>query len=202
VGVQIIATIAEADSMSAGTSIRLEDAQFKRFFAKVESKSPKLAEKAVNVSTAATLKAMKARFLPKRTGNLRGSYQSKKLEPLANEIFTPTKYASVIEFGGRARTVHAKPGKRLTIPIKKSVLTSTGAQIKKSSLDRLFRRLKKRKKGETQWSVMQDVGIVLAKKANLPRRKGQRNIERNAKPFAEGRLFREVVRAYRSLGFK
>lgn len=186
--------------MSA-SAMQFEDQEFKRFFKTVETKSPPLLQKSVNITTALTLKGMKQRFLPKRSGNLRGSYRQRKLDQLEREIFSDSRYAPVIEFGGRARTVHAKPGKRLTIPIRPNVLTSTKAQIKKSALDKLFARLKNRQPGETQWSIMQDVGIVLAKKANLPRRKGQRNIERNAKPFAENMLVRQVKLAYKKLGF-
>lgn len=188
--------------MSAGTSVVFQDQEFQKFFAKVKAKSPKLLSKAVDHTTAFSLRKIKEDHIPKRTGNLRGSYTQKAIDPITREIFSNSKYAPVIEFGGKARTVKAKPGKHaLTIPIKKSVLTTKTKQIKKSSLDKLFRRLKKRRRGETAGDVMQDVGIVLAKTANLKAKPGQFNIKKKTKPFAEKTLKKEVILAYRQLGF-
>jgi hypothetical protein len=187
--------------MSAGTSVVFQDQEFQKFFAKVKAKSPKLLSKAVDRTTAFSLREIKEDHIPKRTGNLRGSYTQKAIDPITREIFSNSKYAPVIEFGGKARTVRAKPGKRLTIPIKKDVLTSTRSQIKKSSLDKLFRRLKKRRRGETAGDVMQDVGIVLAKKAKIKAKPGQFNIKKKTTPFAEKTLKKEVTLAYRQLGF-
>lgn len=185
----------------SGARVVLEDREFKRFFATLQKKAPKELPKVVNRTTAFTLRELKGVFLPKRTGNLRGSYQQRKIDDLTREIFSDSKYAPVIEFGGKARKVFAKPGKSLTIPIKDSVLTSSKAQIKKSALDTLFRRLKRRRKGEKSRDIMQNVGIILAKSAKLKAKRGQFNIKKKATPFAEKTLFKEVKTVFTKLGF-
>ena len=179
-----------------------DDREFKKFFATLQTKAPKELPQVVNRTTASTLREIKGVFLPKRTGNLRGSYQQRKIDDLSREIFSDSRYAPVIEFGGKARTVFAKPGKHsLTIPIKDSVLTNSKSQIKKSALDTLFRRLKQRRKGENSRDIMQNVGIILTKSAKLKAKPGQFNIKKKAVPFAEKRLFKEVKLVFTKLGF-
>lgn len=189
--------------MSLGTNIEFQDKNMRKFLTELAVKSPKELTLVVKRTTAVTLRAVKEKFLPKRTGALRQSYMSKKVDDLTADIFADSKlkYANAIEFGDDPRIVKAKPGKFLTIPLRPEVLTSTKAQIKKSALDKLFARLKNRKSGETRGDIMQSVGVALAKEANLPRRKPQRNIQLKAKPFAEKRLAREVKLAYKKLGF-
>ncbi len=180
-------------------SVVFDDKEIKKFVSAIERKGPKLLETAVNKTTSFGLKKV-TDTIPKRTGNLRGFYQQRKTGQLERLIFSKLKYAEGIESGFRAKTIRTKRKKALTIPIKKSVLTSETKQIKKASIDKLFRRLKKRK-GKTSRQIMEEVGIVLAKKANIPRIRAQRNFERVITPATENRLRFNVIKAYRTLGF-
>lgn len=186
--------------MSAA-EVRFDKKQVEMFLKKAQSNSGRLLSDAINKTSAFGIRKVKEE-LPKRTGNLRGSYQVKKMGKFESEIFSKSPYSNAIEFGSKARVIRAKQGKRLTIPIKKEVLTSTRSQIKQSSLNKLFSRLKNKKRGETSGDIMRDVGIILAKKAKQRARKGQFNIRDKVRLPVENLLKKEVGLAYKKLGFK
>ncbi len=125
-------------------------------------------QQSLNVAAAYTIAQIKT-DLPKRTGNLRRQYMISKPSKYVRLVSTPSKYADTVEYGrnGNGRMIYPRtPHKMLTIPIKDSVLTATKAQIKKSSLDQLFRELGE-PNGRTKRQIMNDVGIILCKKARM-----------------------------------
>ena len=161
-------------------TVVLQDREIRRFVNGIEKKAAPLLDGVINKTTIFSLRIIKT-TLPKRSGNLRGSYQQKKVAKFTRFVSSDLNYADNIEEGSRSKTIRPKTKKFLTIPLNKNVLTSTGAQIKQSSLNSLFRRLSN-PKGKTRRQIQQEVGIVLAKKANIPPIKGQKNFERIIEP--------------------
>jgi hypothetical protein len=180
-------------------TVVFDSREIDRFVNDIEKKAAPLLAGVINKTTAISLRLVKT-TLPKRTGNLRGSYQQKKVDKFARLISSPLKYAENIELGSKARTIKAKHAKVLTIPIKESVLTSTRAQIKQSSLNTLFRRLKKRK-GKTSKEIQDEVGIILTKTARRKAIQGKLFFERIIQPKTQNVLNQEVIKAAQKLGF-
>lgn len=152
-------------------NVTIDDEELKQLIKKnIDTLAPEF-DRAVKESTAYGLKETKS-DMPKRTGNLRQSFQQRKIGALSREIYSESQYAAAVEDGAAAHVVRPKRAKMLTIPLRDSVLTSTKSQIKKSALDRLFRMLNKRN-GKTKREIYQEAGIALAKQARIPRRKGK-----------------------------
>lgn len=175
--------------------VRFSDANLQAYLKKVGPEIKKNVITAVNSTTAFGLKTVKTE-LPKRTGNLRNTYSQRKIGELAREIFSYSSYADSVEFGSKSRTIVPKRAKMLTIPLRGSVLTSTKSQIKKSSLDRLFRELKKiGKTKKTPRQVFDEVGIALAKKARLPARPGQYRVRDKILPMVRMEFMTNIKKA-------
>jgi len=155
-----------------------------------------LLSKSLDATVAFGLREIKS-GLPKRTGNLRGSYQQRPVSGvLRRTIFSDLQYAVANEEGAKAHTIVPKRAKMLLIPLREDVLTGTRSQIKKSSVDRLFNQLKK-KKGRSNRQIFDEVGIALAKKANIPAIKGNHKIRDVFLPKIATKLEREVLSALR-----
>jgi hypothetical protein len=128
--------------------------------------------------------------LPKRSGGLRSSYKDFKTGEFERTLATNLKYAGIIEDGGTRPEIRPKKRKRLTIPINDKALTNTKAKIKQSSLNRLFKqvgisksnKLYSKIKGKSVYQSMQEVGIVLAKRARSARIPAQHNIRDKVVP--------------------
>ena len=180
-------------------TVVFNDKELQRFVSGIEKKAAPLFDGAVNKTTAFTLRLVKT-TLPKRSGNLRGSYMQKKIAKLTRRVFSPLKYAENIESGSRSKIIRPRRAKILTIPLRRSVLTSTRAQIKQSSLNTLFRRLKN-KKGKTSRQIQNEVGIALAKKANIGPIRGQKNFERIIEPKSQAFLDARIGDIAIKLGF-
>lgn len=131
--------------------------------------------------------------LPKRTGSLRNSYRSKRLGRYSY-LFASTelKYADVIEGGMRARTLKAKPGKMLMIPItergRKQGLTESGARFRRG----------KTNKGRIK-ELIESGDIIFRKQVNLKRRKGKFYFRDKIRPAVQNRLRYNVIQAYKGL---
>ena len=137
---------------------------------------------------------------PKRSGFARKSFQLASLTPISYEIASKAPQVAVLENGAKAHTIRPKRRKFLTIPIKNSVRTKTG--IKQSALNKLFKELKSRgKKGKTTREVFQDVGIVLAKKANIPARRALKPLEREFVPIIDKKMLDSTNSMLSKLGF-
>jgi hypothetical protein len=188
----------------SGLTIKFEDKKMKAWLDRVIKKSPERLDSAVKLTTAESLGLFK-RILPKRTGLLRKSYLSRRIGPATYRIFPGVgeklQYANAVEFGAAAHTIVPKRAKMLTIPLRDDVLVGTKARISQSALNRLFRELNNRK-GRTKREIYDEVGIALALKANIPARRGQRNIEKKIAPQTRKILKKRVEQVYRSLGFK
>ena len=169
--------------MSAGISysITTDIDNVSRALKEATSKAVPAFSKGLNAVTARGLRTVKE-SLGKRTGNLRSSYQQRQVDTLVRSIFSELKYARANEEGAAPKTIYPRRAKFLTIPLNDSVLTSTKAQISQTALNRLFSELKKSTKGmhltpeqrqALRYSIMQRVGIILAKKANIPAIRGR-----------------------------
>lgn len=152
---------------------------------------------AVNKAAAQGMRKI-AEEMPKRTGLLRKSWRLSSPSIYSRLIRSISQYANTVEFGRTGgKTIYPKaPRKRLTIPIKDSVLTDTKAQIKKSALDTLFRRLKKPGK-KTQWQIMEETGILLLKSAKMSRIKGQYILRDRVRPHISDVINAEMETAIR-----
>ena len=152
---------------------------------------PKIS-KALDATVAYGLREIKS-GLPKRTGHLRGSYlQKPSAGLLTRTIFSDSQYAIANEEGARPHTIVPKRAKMLLIPLRDEVLTGTKAQIKKSSVDKLFNQLKK-KRGRTNRQIFDEVGIALAKKANIPAIRGNHKIRDVFIPKIANKLESEIL---------
>lgn len=179
--------------------IDFNDKEFKRFIQATDIKRVPIMVETVKKTTQFALRLTKE-TLPKRTGNLRGSYFQKKIDKLEREVNSKSQYAEGIEVGFKSKTIRPKRAKILTIPIKKSVLTPTGAQIRQGALNRLFNRLKN-PGGKTQRQIFDQVGIVLAKKARIPAIKGQKNFKLIILPKTQKKLELNLFKSVKRLGF-
>lgn len=108
------------------------------------------------------------RTWPKRSGGSRESFGYQKTGKFSFTISSDYKPVLAVDQGAPAHTIYPRQAKMLTIPIRKDVLTSTGSQIKQSALNKLFSSLKKRN-GRSVRQIFDEAGIVLAKKAKIPR---------------------------------
>jgi len=175
--------------------IRFDDSGLKAYLAAASKEVKAGVIQAVNKS-AEFAKQTVTIELPKRAGLLRKSYLVYKTGELSREVRSTLAYADALEFGSKAKTIRPKRSKMLTIPLNKSVLVNSGAQIKKSSLDRLFRELKdkkNRKKNRSQ--IYQEVGIALAKIARIPAQPGKFYLKNKVIPKVDVYYLKEVMAA-------
>jgi hypothetical protein len=189
--------------MSTAT-IKFDDKKIRKFLDETIRKSPGDLEKAMQKTTAESLIITK-KTLPKRTGLLRKSYLSRKLNRFTYRIFPGSgqklEYADAVEGGAAAHTIVPRRAKMLTIPLRDDVLVPSKARISASALDRLFRKLKNRK-GKSKREIYDEVGIVLALKANIPRTSGQYNFRDKITPRTRRILAKNINQVFKKLGFK
>jgi len=139
---------------------------------------------------------------PRRTGQLRNSYNAKKTDDLSYIVQSSLdpKRSDGFEDGTRAHTIYPRRAKMLTIPLRDDVLVSTRSRISKPSLDKLFRLLKKR--GEkTLKEIYDEAGIVLTKKANIPAIPGKHIIRDRVTPNTQAFMDKELATTAKELGF-
>lgn len=185
-------------------SIYIEDKNFVDYLKKNIRELANNIQRAVDNTAAFGLTETKT-TLPKRTGNLRRTYLQRKTGAFTREIYSNSQYANALEFGSKAHTITPKRAKWLTIPTKDSVLTSTRSQIKKSSLDNLFSKVGFSKKGtiyskvrgKTVGDIFDEVGVRLAKKANIPAQRGKFYLRDRVNPKIANKLSSEMDIAIR-----
>lgn len=184
------------------TTIIFRDKEVRAFLKKAERESPKLVIKALNRTAIFGIKQTK-KILPKRSGNLRQSYQISALSK-ESRLIAQTKLKAIgegIESGFKAKTIRPRRKKALTIPLRDSVLTSTRAQIKKSALAKLKKNLKNRR-GRSSRQIFNEVGIVLTRKARIPRIPGQFNFRDRIAPSTLKFMNRVFNQLFRQVGFR
>ena len=102
-------------------------------------------------------------------------------------------YSALVEDGGIRKEIKPKRAKWLTIPIGDKALVRSKSQIKKSSLDKLFKqvgfvkgtpKIYSKVKGKTVSDIFKETGIVLTKRSKPARVKAQKNLARFAPEIA------------------
>jgi hypothetical protein len=184
------------------TTIIFQDKEIRNFLKKAEVRSPQLVKKALNQTAIFGIKQTK-KILPKKTGLLRQSYQV-SAPSKETRLIAQTKLKAIgegIESGFKAKTVRPRRKKFLTIPIRKNVLTSTGAQIKQAALNKLFKNLKK-PRGRSPRQIFNESGIVLTRQANVPRIPGQFNFRDRIAPSTQRFMNRKLNQVFVEIGFR
>lgn len=172
----------------------MQDSGLRDSLERLVREAPGAVDSALRVVAIQGLREIKT-GLPKRTGNLRRTYNYRKTGVHQFTIASNSRYADVVENGARAHTVYPKRAKMLTIPLRDSVLTGTRAQISKPALSRLFAAI--RKGGRPAGEIYQSVGIALAKRANIPARKGSHFLRDKIGPSLQRAIETEILRAIR-----
>jgi hypothetical protein len=137
---------------------------------------------------------------PKKSGFARQSFQLAGLTPTSYEVASKAPQVDVLENGARAHIKRAKKRKYMTIPIKDSVVTDKG-KIKQSAKDKLFKQLKK-PKGRSKYQIFKEVGIVLAKKVNMPARKAKKPLAKIFVPKIDKEMIKNTNEMLTKLGFR
>ena len=157
----------------ARLSVSIDSSDTLKYLNKLENEFPKQLIEVVNKTTQFGLKKIKSEY-PKRSGQARQSFRQAKINKFSREISSNLPQVAALEVGSTAKTIRPKRAKFLTIPIKKGVTTKS--RIKQSVLNRLFKQLNN-PNGKTNRQIFNDVGVVLSKKANIPRQKGKKILE-------------------------
>ena len=180
--------------------ISVQDKNIRAFMNKMGEKAAEGIDKVVIKTSIYGLREIRSKY-NKKTGQARSSFIMKKIDNSNMKIISNAPQVLALEYGSRAHTVKPRaPKKFLTIPIKDSVKTPKTRKIKKAALRKLFRELKAAsKKKKTPYDVFQSVGIVLAKKADIPTFRARKPIQKIFVPKIQRKMTIEVKRLVRSM---
>jgi hypothetical protein len=165
--------------------VKFEDKQVRAFFKRASTKLDKVLETSLRKTAIYGISEI-PNTLPRRTGNLRGSYTIKKKNRFERLLFSSLPaQAETLESGRKARVIYPKRGKFLTIPTTDSVLTPTRSHIKQLS-DSAFKKALKKRKHKRYGD------IVLAKKAVQKAIPGKFYIKKKLTPKVDKFLLKET----------
>lgn len=164
--------------------IKIKDRDLQKKIKRAQKETPKKIRGVVNKTARASITKLKTE-LPKRTGNLRRSYNIFSEGTFGKKIKSSmTTIADIVESGRRARTIRPKRGKFLFFPVDDSVMVPSKARMKKLGKKRFQKEIKAG-------------NIAVAKKVRQPKLKGQKNIEREVIPFTDKFFEKEMDNAFK-----
>jgi hypothetical protein len=151
--------------------------------------------RAVTVASAESL-TYTQKTLPKRTGNLRRMYKSKKTGDLQRTIAPmagskKSNYANMVEFGGTRPAMKAKHRKFLFFGITDAALTETRAQVSESAGKKFWNMVKS---GSTFREATNATGVVAAKRVRAAKIPAQNILRDKVTPKAQKYLMDEVIK--------
>lgn len=190
--------------MSLNVTVTVDDEWLQKKLKRISEQMKPEAQKAVNVTTIKGLAELK-KLLPRRTGVLANSYKSRKIAPLANQIFSPVFYAKDFESGAKPKIINAKPKKMLVFPISRAGKTAKGllsyTQVRKY-FDVVAKRKAQRNAGVSTRNqkplaeVAKDLGINFAKRGRHPGYAGRWTIRNTVAPHAKKTLREELLKMF------